>query len=266
MPSLTLYHPQPNDTLKIGDTLVVTGQVTDRGAPEPAVIESVVVSLDGQPPVEARLTPIKGQKLTTVNFAAEFPVTGPVGPHSLWVTATNDADQRDDQEVSFIVADPDTHLQRMTVTFHTHNDNRDADTVLHVFVKNRSSSTATPEGSSSYIANLMEWRRLEQLASQGRFDHNPFLGYAEALAPGLAFEDGSTFTFDIPLRTQPVPMQEIELPTLSVHILPYNNDRWIFDYEVSFHFADGRSFAYSSKDVGLQGVILDQDNRDHSGL
>jgi len=37
------------------------------------------------------------------------------------------------------------NLIQMKITFHTHGDNKEGDTILHVFVKNRSNTSSTPE-------------------------------------------------------------------------------------------------------------------------
>ena len=52
-----------------------------------------------------------------------------------------------------------------------------------------------------------------------------------------------------------------------MHILTDDADRWIFDYTVTFTFDDTSAFSYSSKDNGgIDGIILDQDNHNHSGI
>ena len=57
-----------------------------------------------------------------------------------------------------------------------------------------------------------------------------------------------------------------EVNSITIH--PNGNDRWIFDYRVTFEFADPDDFNekhvfYSSH---TSGVILDQDNNKHSGV
>lgn len=155
------------------------------------------------------------------------------------------------------------NLQNISITFYTHNDNRDSDTVLHVFVKNRSNTSSTPERHTTFIGNLLAYQRY---AALGSFDINPYLGFAQSLAQGSEFEDPSNHTFDIPLRSQPIPLEEIVLPVVNIHILPSGNDRWIFSYMIRFIFDDGRSFSASSDTNGVTGIILDQNNRDYSGI
>ena len=58
--------------------------------PEPRLIDSVTVRVDGGPPVEATLTQIPHQKNTVVTFKALAQVTGGTDPHAVTITATND--------------------------------------------------------------------------------------------------------------------------------------------------------------------------------
>jgi hypothetical protein len=68
-------------------------------------------------------------------------------------------------------------------------------------------------------------------------------------------------------------VDEIVLPVVNIHILT-DEDRWIFDYTVKFTFHDPSStaaaadpsFSYSSNVGGITGIILDQDNRNYSGI
>jgi phospholipase C len=156
-------------------------------------------------------------------------------------------------------------LQSISITFDTHSENKNADTVLHVFVKNRSNTSSTPERQRDFFSNLAAWQRHAEL---GTADKNPYLGFGESLGQGMSFDAGSSHTFDIPLRATPIPMQEIVLPVVNVHILPNGNDRWMFSYTVTFVFNDGRSFSATSDTDGVTGIILDQNqnNRNHSGI
>ncbi len=46
------------------------------------------------------------------------------------------------------------NLQKVTITFNTYGDGKDEDTILHVFVKNRSNTSSTPEQATDFISNL----------------------------------------------------------------------------------------------------------------
>ncbi|MBV9325977.1 MAG: RICIN domain-containing protein, partial [Chloroflexi bacterium] len=154
-------------------------------------------------------------------------------------------------------------LQKVFITFNTHADDKHATTLLHVFVKNRSSTTSTPERASDYITNLLEFQRHEAL---GNSELNPYLAFGQALGFGVAFDANSSQTFGVPLRTTPIPIDEVVLPVVDVHILADGDDRWIFDYTVTFQFDDGKSFSASSVRDGVTGIVLDQKNPNHSGL
>ncbi len=156
------------------------------------------------------------------------------------------------------------NLQNIQITFNTHNDNKNASTVLHVFVKNRRPDTSTPMGPAGYIANHLAYQFNQRPNFAGI---NEFLGCAENLAPGTSFDDPSTHTFDIPLRSPSISNEEIFLPVVYIHMLADDSDRWIFSYTITFSFDDGHSqFSFSSNFNGVTGIILDQDNRDYYGI
>jgi hypothetical protein len=262
MPQLTIQHPTPNEVVIAGQPFSVAGLATDKGMPEPVMIDSLTVAVDNQPPVNAPLKIIPHQKLTTVSFQVMVQVPNVPGPHTIVVTATNDSGLSAKHAVTVLVAGAAAKLQKVTITFNTHNDNKNNSTVLHVFVKNRSNTSSTPEGATDFISNLLAFRRHEQTP----WDINPYLAHAVSLAQGTSFDDPSSHTFDIPLRSAPIPLDEIVLPVVNIHILPDGNDRWIFSYTVTFLFDDGRSFSASSDTNGVTGIILDQDNRNYSGI
>ncbi len=157
-------------------------------------------------------------------------------------------------------------LTEVSITFHTHDDDKDRDTVVHVFVKNRQSSTATPEQDASFIANRLAYDRY--LPGGDLHDHgrNPYLASGLGLAASQVFGDPSSHTFSLDLRPDPIPLEEIVLPVVNVHIQPEGNDRWIFSYTVTFTFDDGSGFAFSSAEGLVPGIILDQDHLSHSGI
>src|SRR5947209_19091763 len=140
------------------------------------------------------------------------------------------------------------NLIQVKITFNTHNDNKDGDTILHVFVKNRSNTSSTPEQATDFISNLLAYQSHE---ATGPWDRNPYLAFAESLAQGTSFDDPSSHTFDIPLRSTPIPLEEVILPVVNIHILPNGHDRWIFSYTITFLFDDGRTFPESSNTNGI---------------
>jgi hypothetical protein len=130
--------------------------------------------------------------------------------------------------------DPNAKLTKVRVTFVTHHDNKDHDTRLDVTVKNKQTLF------------------LSQDLAEGR-----------DLAHEVEFKDSppSTHSFDLDLKAKNTALKDITLPTYNVHIQPNGNDRWIFDVTITLEFSDGSSFSSEKK-----GVILDQDNRDYSGV
>ena len=174
------------------------------------------------------------------------------------------------------------NLQQIQITFKTHGeDDRDADTVLHVFIKNRTSDTSWSNNNSDYISNFLAWESYVGTpttpdnpggaAGTDPFDRNPYLAYGENLAAGVQFGNGSSFTYNLPLRPTPILCHEILLPVVNIHILPNGNDTWVFDYTVHFYFADPQNptpydFSFSSGTNGESGIILSQDNRNYVGI
>ena len=156
------------------------------------------------------------------------------------------------------------NLNRVTITFTTHSDDKNNDTVLHIFVKNRRGDTSFNVGQCDYITDHLAYLDTQRPNFAGI---NPFLAVGEDIQQGVEFANNSGHTFDIPLRQpQPVPMEEIVLPVVNIHILPANNDTWKFSFTINFFFDDAPAFSWSSDSNGVTGIILDQDNRDYSGI
>jgi phospholipase C len=158
-------------------------------------------------------------------------------------------------------------LTGVSITFHTHDDNKDFDTILHVFVKNRLNTTQGSDGNPDFVSNLLSYQRYLDTGDLGDHSSGPYLAYGIGLAADQEFNDPSVHAFELTLMPDPVSVDDIVLPVVDIHILPNGNDRWGFDYEVAFSFDDDTAnFTFSSKDAGLPGVLLDQDNRTYSGI
>lgn len=156
------------------------------------------------------------------------------------------------------------NLSRIQITFDTHNEKKDASTILHVFVKNRRPDTSTPIGPADYITNHLAYQFNQRPEFAGI---NEFLGCLENIAPNTAFDDPSTQTFSFLPRSLSIPNEEIFLPVVYIHILADDSDRWIFSYTITFFFDDNQSqFSFSSNFNGVTGIILDQDNRNYCGI
>ena len=164
-------------------------------------------------------------------------------------------------------------LTDVTISFHTHNaedDNRNKDTILHVFIKNRSNTSSDPEGNTDFISNLLAYQEdYNKLHKYGENDLNPYIAFGKSLSQGLDFPSGSNSTeFHLTLRSKNIQLEEIILPVVNIHILPNGSDRWKFDYTVKFIFDHDQDhpFQFSSNINGVKGIILNQHNRDYSGI
>jgi hypothetical protein len=129
-------------------------------------------------------------------------------------------------------ADPNATLTKVSITFKTHNDNKDHDTILSVAIKNKVSLFLSQD-----------------------------LAGGDNLGGDKEFKDPSSESFDLVLKSDKLTVKDVTLPLVNIHIQPNGHDRWIFDYVVTLQFSDGSSFS-SHKD----GIILDQDNKDFSGV
>src|SRR6478735_979408 len=90
MPGLNIVVPTPNALVVADQDFVVSGIAFDRGWPEPVAIDSVTVSVDGGPEIEAVLTAAHPSPQFAMNFKAQVRVAAIQGPHTISVTATND--------------------------------------------------------------------------------------------------------------------------------------------------------------------------------
>jgi phospholipase C len=269
--SVTIQQPVANTQLAVGASANVAGIVTGKGMPEPTIVQSVTVQIGGGPSVPATITVIPSHLPhppgwePSWTFRATVTVPNLPGPTSVIVRATYDSGQTitASESVIAVTSAAAATLQKVTITFNTHGDNKDGDTLLHVFVKNRSNTSATPQPGTDFVGNLLSYQDHE---ASGTSEINPFLAFGESLAQGTSFDDPSSHTFDLPLRSTPIPVGEVILPVVNIHIQPNGNDRWIFDYTITFLFSDGRSFSATSNTDGITGIILDQDNRNFSGI
>jgi len=174
--------------------------------------------------------------------------------------------QRDDLDTRIAVqcaGFPVNILTGVAVTFRTLEAGREDGTLVHVFVKNRSTDTSIPLPENDFLSNKAGWDRHEAAVGAER---NPFLAFGEALGFGTSFGPSSTRTFDLTLRTQPVPASEIVLPVLDVHMLADGDDQWSFSWSMTFSFSDGSAFTATSDVDGISGIVLDQAHRNYSGL
>lgn len=136
---------------------------------------------------------------------------------------------------SATAADPEAKLTKVSVRFDTpaNNDNKDHDTKVSVIVKNRISLFLSQD-----LAELID-----------------FAGDKE-------FNDPSSHSFDLPLKSENITLKNLTLPVFVIRIAPNGNDRWIFGYTVTLTFSDGTVLSTTSK----SNIILDQNNTVHEGV
>ena len=76
--------------------------------------------------------------------------------------------------------------------------------------------------------------------------------------------------FPLSLGAFDLDMDDVVLPAVAIHIQPDGDDRWMFEYAVTFFFTEPNGIPkevhFNSSRDGLRGIILDQDNRTHYGI
>src|SRR5438309_603035 len=90
------------------------------------------------------------------------------------------------------------NLSDVAITFHTHND-KDQATVVHVFVKNRQPTTATPNHATDFASNLAAYNDLLSREDVGSHAANPYIAVGVGLVKNIGFDDSSNQKFHIPL-------------------------------------------------------------------
>jgi hypothetical protein len=129
--------------------------------------------------------------------------------------------------------DPNATITNISITFVTHDDNKDFDTAVSVVVQ---------EKFSFFNQNLAS---LTNFAGSTEFGDNP----------------PSTHTFNLPLASQNVTLSSLtNAPTYSITINPNGHDTWIFDVTVTITTSDGSQFVSP-----LATARLTQDQRTFNG-
>ena len=131
-------------------------------------------------------------------------------------------------------------LDRVFLEIYTHDQNKDHDTVVNVHIVNRLSATESTD-----------------------------ISVALNILPGQGFDTGSKYSLDLPLASNDILLADIVLPVVNINIAPNGNDRWNFDYRISYFFKDQAPEIegvfrppFSSTTAG---VILDQNHHKHTG-
>ena len=185
-------------------------------------------------------------------------------PESMDIFITADDEQTDSVRSAYWDPAPGV-LRKATVRFDTHDDNKDESTVVHVFLKTRKSDSSNPNSNPTYLSN---WAALGRYRSTGTLDGagpNRYLAYGTYLGFGTEFDDPSSHTFDLNLFSDNISVNDVVLPEIDIHILADGDDRWIFDYAATLYFDEG-SYSFISKVNGVNGIILDQSNRNYTGI
>jgi FG-GAP-like repeat len=208
--------------------------------------------------------PLHPRYLADLNGDRKADIIG-FGDAGVWVALSNGDGSF--QAASFVLADFGYHagpvVQSITIDFHTYDDDLNDDSLLHVFVMNRSSDSSDSAGPGTYVANLQAY----QAHDADWFGKNPYLGCAINASQGQTFGDHSTHTVDIQLRSKPIPFEELLLPAVHIHILAESSDTWKFDYTLTITLDDGTVLPpFSSNIDGLAGIVLNQDNRNYYGI
>jgi phospholipase C len=161
-------------------------------------------------------------------------------------------------------------LTGVSINFNTHEDEKDDTTIVHVFVKNRSYTSASPDNHADFIANLLDEQRYEPNGDLLDLVDTPYLAFGIGLGAGDSFGAGTQSSFDLSLGAFDINADEIVLPAVSIHILTDGDDQWTFDYALTFTFVDETgttdSFSLSSVRDGITGVTLNQNCRDYHGI
>jgi phospholipase C len=156
-------------------------------------------------------------------------------------------------------------LKNVSITFNTHEDDKNDSSVVHVFVKNRLNNSLSPEQSADFTSNWLAFQRYQAFGDISDGDRNPYLASKLFQALGDTYHEGSSQTIALDLVSPSIDVNDVVLPVVEIHMLANGNDRWIFDYTVTLTFDNG-AFSFTSAVDGVPGIVLDQDNRNHSGF
>ncbi|HEY4089430.1 MAG TPA: alkaline phosphatase family protein [Bryobacteraceae bacterium] len=208
--------------------------------------------------------PFHPRYLADLNGDSKADIIG-FGDDGVW-TALSNGDGTF-QPAQFVIADFGYHagpvVAKITIDFHTDDDDLNDDSLLHIFVKNRSNDSSDSGGPGTFQANLQDY--LENDANW--FGKNPYLGYAINASQGQTFHDHTTNTVNIQLRSKPIPFEELILPEVNFHILAESSDTWKFDYTLTVTLDNGVTLPpFNSNINGINGIVLNQDNRNYSGI
>jgi hypothetical protein len=174
-PELTVLQPTNNLIVKPQQPIAVTGLASDRGMPEPREIDSVTVRVDNGVPIDAALTRVPDQQLTTVHFNASIEDMADEGTHTVTVTATNDQGISVTKTIVVVVGAPTCVYPRSNQTRRTIVEE------LHAIAANR-------DRCSSVYLDTRESHSNDFLSTEGEEHH-------QGLARTHQLSDGSIYFF-----------------------------------------------------------------------
>ncbi len=185
-------------------------------------------------------------------------------PESMDIFITADDEQTDSVRSAYWDPAPGV-LRKATIRFDTHDDNKDYSTAVHVFLKTRKSDSSNPNSNPTYLSNSTALARYESTGTLDGAGPNRYLASGIYLGFGSDFFTGSSHTFDLELFSEDISVNDVVLPEIDIHILADGQDQWIFDYMVTLYFDEG-SYSFTSSINGVNGIILDQSNRNYTGI
>ncbi len=183
---------------------------------------------------------------------------------SMDIFITADDEQTNAVELTYWNTAPGL-LRKATIRFDTHNDEKDRSTAVHVFLKTRKSDSSNPNSNPTYLSNSTAFARYASTGTLDGAGPNPYLARGVYLAVGDQFDDPSSHTYDLDLSSGAISVNDVELPEVDIHILADGQDRWTFDYTVTLYFDEG-SYSFTSQVNGVNGILLDQSNRNYTGI
>jgi Phosphoesterase family/Ricin-type beta-trefoil lectin domain-like len=142
------------------------------------------------------------------------------------------------------------YLASVTLDFGTHDDDKAPDTQLNVHIVNRLSANSSQD--IAVAENIFSDQTFPQPIPQPNTGLKDFPGDRT-----VVFGEGSL----LPLASQEIKLQDIVLPIVYIIVYPTGDDRWVFDYRVTYTFTNGMKFSSTTSNV-----CLDRDSNKHAGV
>jgi hypothetical protein len=128
-----------------------------------------------------------------------------------------------------------TIIEKIEITFHTTNDDKDNDTKLQVYVV----QGHDPKGNGKEIAG----------------DDN--------IAYGTTFPDWKdNGPFLLPIKAEKATKEDLKNFTLKIRIIPNGRDTWRFHYTLRLYWSDGTNAVIQDGVSTRNGLELNQDTRE----